>query len=143
MSHSHLARALAAVAALVLASGCSGDHSSPREAGPSLHVTERDFHIYAPSHASAGDVVLSVRNAGPDAHELIVVRADGPRLPIRADGLTVDEEALSSATVGLLEPGDPGSVRTLSLHLAPGRYEFFCNMFGHYRGGMHHVLVVR
>jgi uncharacterized cupredoxin-like copper-binding protein len=27
--------------------------------------------------------------------------------------------------------------------LAPGRYVLFCNMSGHYLGGMHRLLVVR
>ena len=30
----------------------------------------------------------------------------------------------------------------LKLHLAPGRYLLFCNMEGHYMGGMHTELVV-
>ena len=37
----------------------------------------------------------------------------------------------------------PGAVRTLHLKLAPGRYIFFCNMAGHYLGGMHHEVVVQ
>ena len=91
---------------------------------------------------SSGDVVLSVSNEGPDDHELIVVRGDVSTLPIRADGITVDEEALEEATLGALEPGAPGSVRQLPLHLEPGRYALFCNMAGHYFGGMHAELVV-
>ena len=129
--------------ALVLATGCSPSQSGPKAGATAIGVTERDFHISAPSRVASGDVVLTVHNDGPDAHELIVVRADRSSLPLRPDGLTVDEEALGSATAGTLEPGEPGSVRTLQLHLAPGRYEFFCNMAGHYLGGMHHVLVVR
>jgi uncharacterized cupredoxin-like copper-binding protein len=106
-------------------------------------VTERDFHISGPSHAAAGDVVLSVHNDGPESHELIVVRTNAPGLPLRADGVTVDENALGSGIVGTLEPANAGATRVLRLHLAPGRYEFFCNMYGHYLGGMHHILVVR
>src|SRR5262249_7571338 len=99
-------------------------------------VTERDFHITAPEKVRAGDVVLHVRNLGPDDHELIVVRAGKDELPLRADGLTVDEEKLEPRTVGGLEAGLPGSRRTLRVHLKPGRYEMFCNMSGHYLGGM-------
>ncbi len=44
---------------------------------------------------------------------------------------------------GVLEPGQPGSVRELNVHLRPGRYVLFCNMSGHYLGGMHTTLVVR
>ena len=107
-----------------------------------VRVTERDFRISAPKHVRAGDLLLSVRNRGPDAHELIVVRDRSSRLPLRRDGATVDEEKLEPVTAGALEPGHPHSTRELRLHLAPGTYELFCNMSGHYRGGMRTKLVV-
>ena len=66
----------------------------------------------------------------------------GAHLPLRTDGVTVDEDALQPATVGALEPGLPGSVRMLRLDLTPGHYEIFCNMAGHYLGGMHTELTV-
>jgi uncharacterized cupredoxin-like copper-binding protein len=90
----------------------------------------------------SGEVLLSVRNRGPDAHELIVVREQAARLPLRKDGSTVSEEKLEPIIAGALEPGHPRSVRKLRLHLAPGRYELFCNMSGHYLGGMYTKLVV-
>lgn len=108
-----------------------------------LRVTERDFHISAPKRVSSNVVRLSVHNRGPDEHELIVVRAQNAHLPLRPDGATVDEEALERATVGVLEPGAPGSVRQLLLHLPPGRYVLICNMSGHFLGGMHTELVVQ
>jgi len=77
-----------------------------------------------------------VENHGPDQHELIVVRASGGELPLRSDAATVDEEGLDPVTVGVLEAGAVGSVRELDLRLGPGRYEVFCNMAGHYLGGM-------
>jgi uncharacterized cupredoxin-like copper-binding protein len=101
----------------------------------------RDFDIDAPSRVPAGEVVFHVRNEGPDDHELILVDAAG-ELPMRRDGITVDEDALKGATVGTLEPGTTGKTRTLSVRLVPGRYEFFCNMAGHFRGGMHASLTV-
>ena len=105
-------------------------------------MTERDFRISAtPARVAAGDVVLSVRNRGPEQHEFIVVRARGA-LPLRVDGVTIDEDALEAAKIGGLEPGAPRSLRALRLRLAPGRYELFCNMAGHYLGGMHTQLVV-
>jgi uncharacterized cupredoxin-like copper-binding protein len=33
-------------------------------------------------------------------------------------------------------------VEEVLLHLKPGRYELFCNMAGHYLGGMRAALVV-
>ena len=38
-------------------------------------MTERDFAIVAPKTLPAGNVVFRVRNKGPVAHELLIVRA--------------------------------------------------------------------
>jgi hypothetical protein len=131
---------LAFAALLLVVGGCS---TSLPASGRSVRVVERDFRISAPPSAPAGDVRLSVSNRGPDAHELIIVRAQDSRLPLRTDGSTVDEEALERVTAGVLEAGDPGTVRELQLHLAPGRYQMLCNMSGHYLGGMKADFVVR
>src|SRR5438093_3763646 len=121
-----------AIAAVILlaAAGCSAGQAGTRAGASVLRVTERDFHISAPTHVRAGDIRLSVGNRGPDAHELIVVRERGSQLPFRRDGVTVNEEALERATVGALEPGSPGGVRDLRVHLTPGRYVLVCNMSG-------------
>jgi uncharacterized cupredoxin-like copper-binding protein len=71
------------------------------------------------------------------------MRVRAGALPLRSDGLTVDEDALERDTVGGLEAGKPGKLRTLRLHLVPGRYVLICNMTGHYLGGMHTALTVR
>jgi uncharacterized cupredoxin-like copper-binding protein len=135
-----LSRRLAVLLAGVslAAAGCSDDHD---DTARQVRVTERDFHISAPTVVSAGHVDLSVDNRGPDDHELIVVRLHGNRLPHRADGLTLDEDALERDIAGALEPAAPGD-HELSVRLKPGRYELLCNMYGHYAGGMHTRLVV-
>jgi uncharacterized cupredoxin-like copper-binding protein len=133
------------VAACLLLAGCGASRSATGPAGVTLRVTERDFHIGASAQrVPAGLVDLSVRNHGPDDHELIVVREPtSTRLPMRSDGVTVDEDRLLPVTVGTpLEPGAPGSIRSLRLHLTPGRYVLFCNMAGHYLGGMRTDLLV-
>jgi hypothetical protein len=134
----------ALLACLLLAglalSGCGGGSEQP--SGPTFSVTEKDFHITAPRRLPAGRVNLSVTNRGPDAHELIVARRGSGRLPLRSDGLTVDEEMIQYEEVDGLEPGEPGT-RQLSFRLTPGTYEVFCNMAGHYRGGMHRKFVVQ
>jgi uncharacterized cupredoxin-like copper-binding protein len=132
-----------AVALPLAALSSSPDRASVRASGTSVRITERDFSISGPKQVTSRAVRLVVRNNGPDAHELIIVRADGAHLPLRSDGLTVDEAALQTRTVATLEPGSAGKVRQLRLQLAPGRYVLFCNMAGHYLGGMHAELVVR
>jgi uncharacterized cupredoxin-like copper-binding protein len=126
-----------AVGVVLLTGGCGGTSAPASDGGSVVPITERDFHISAPSRVPAGHVVFRVHNLGPDDHEFIVVRTDGHPLPLRSDGMTVSEESLQSSIVGSLEPGPPGSVRYLKLDLPPGRYEVLCNMEGHYMGGMH------
>jgi uncharacterized cupredoxin-like copper-binding protein len=125
-----------------LAASCGAGGKTTEAAGRTVvPVVEHDFAIdLSTHHVSSGKVVFRITNKGPDQHELIVVRDDG-RLKLRSDGMTVDEEALSARIVGALEPGPAGDVRTLAVDLRPGRYMLLCNMYGHYMGGMHQVVV--
>ena len=127
---------------LFVVSGCSLDGSKQASAEVTARVTERDFHIEGPARLPSGKVNLAVTNRGPDAHELIVVRQSNGRLPLRPDGLTVNEEKIENRQVGSLEPADPGR-RDLTVDLRPGKYVMFCNMAGHFMGGMHRRFVVR
>jgi hypothetical protein len=131
-----------AVVAALLAAGCGSSQNAPSGARV-VGVTEKDFKISAPKQLAAGDIVLRADNQGPDEHELIVAKIGPLGLPLRSDGLTLNEEALEHSEVGVLEPGAPGSMRDLAVKLAPGRYVFFCNMAGHYMGGMHTNVVVQ
>jgi uncharacterized cupredoxin-like copper-binding protein len=123
------------MAAMVVA--CSPASPPTPHSGALLQVTERDFKISASPVVPSGDVILRVSNDGPDHHELILVRSDTATLPLRPDGVTVDEDHLESETVATMEAAPAGSVRRLSLRLTRGSYVLFCNMAGHYLGGMH------
>lgn len=108
-------------------------------------VTLRDFRLSASSTTVASGLVRFVlNNRGPSTHEFVVVRTDRPAdgLPILPDGLTVDEEAPLLHAV----EEDPdialGATNMLDVRLAPGRYVLFCNLAGHYLGGMRRSLVV-
>jgi hypothetical protein len=132
------------LAAVTLGStACSGTGGAIRSGLPVLKVTERDFRIKAPKVVHAGNVRLQVTNEGPDTHELLVVRLAKGRLPLRPDALTVDEDALASVTAVTIEGFERDEGREAPIHLAPGRYVLFCNMAGHYLGGMHTVVTVR
>ena len=129
--------------AMALLAACSSGSSHQAVRAPGVRVKERDFRItIAPKRVRAGAVRLVVSNQGPDTHELLIVRSPRPDLPLRSDGLTIDEAALDSATVGVIEGKGPGTSEELLVHLKPGRYELFCNMAGHYLGGMRATLVV-
>jgi uncharacterized cupredoxin-like copper-binding protein len=124
---------------VLVATACSASRPTAVAGATVVQVSERDFRIaVTPKHVPAGDVLVVMRNHGPDTHELIMVRSRS--LPLRRDGLTVDEEALSA--VASVEGAGPGHVGQMRLHLAPGRYELFCNMAGHFMAGMHADLVV-
>jgi uncharacterized cupredoxin-like copper-binding protein len=126
---------------LTLFWACSPAPTTP--SGEVVDLTLKDFHIIAPtSHTPSGDVVFRVRNDAPVTHEFVVVRSGLPadRLPIGSDGLSVDEEALD--VVDEISDLPAGSVRSVALDLAPGRYVFFCNLEGHYLGGMHGTVEV-
>jgi uncharacterized cupredoxin-like copper-binding protein len=127
-----------AVAASAL-SACSSRSTEPK--GTVVHVTLRDFRIkVSRSRVPAGDVQLVVQNNGPDTHEMLVARTSAP-LPLRADGITVDEKALEPVTVEEVEGEAHGHVFVAHFKLRPGRYVLFCNMAGHYLGGMRARLV--
>jgi hypothetical protein len=138
---SRLGRLILVVLPVLLLVGCSETDSASPAPHAVVRITERDFRLVVePRRIPAGDVEVVVKNQGPDTHEMILVRSAGSPPPLRRDGLTVDEEALKE--VGAVEALDPHHTERVRLHLAPGRYELFCNMAGHFMAGMHGQLVV-
>ena len=135
---------LIAFAALVVGGlAACGSGGAAHAHGTLVQVKEKDFRILmSRKRVPAGDVRFVVHNAGPDDHELIMVRTQQLSLPLRNDGVTVSEQKLQPQTVTTLEPAGPGAVRQIRVHLARGTYEVFCNMAGHYMGGMHAFFVV-
>jgi hypothetical protein len=139
---SWLGRLTLVVLPVLVVVGCAEADKVSRAPNSLIRISERDFRIVVtPDHISAGEAELVVTNHGPDTHELIVVRSRDSDLPVRLDGLTVNEEALHA--VATVEGVAPEGVRRVRLHLAPGRYELFCNMAGHFMAGMYGDLVVR
>lgn len=133
----------AGILALALVAGAcsSGGHGEPR-AGET-EVVLRDFAIEAPQAMDDGEVTFHVENHGPETHEMVVVRGDEGDLTFRADGVTVDEDELEPITLGEVEDLDPGTTEDWTVDLDPGEYVLFCNMSGHFLGGMYTELVVR
>ena len=93
----------------------------------------------------AGTVSFRIRNQGPTSHEFIVVRTDRApdKLPLQSDGLTVNEEARGIDLIDEAEGLDIDDRQTLVLDLAAGQYVMYCNLEGHYLGGMYAALTVR
>jgi uncharacterized cupredoxin-like copper-binding protein len=117
----------------------------PTPPGTPLNVLLQDFKVQQDAAAvPAGTVSLRIRNKGPTRHELIVVRTDRApgKLPLQSDGLTVDEEGDGVEFVDDIDGLDIDGRQTLVLGLAPGNYVMYCNLEGHYLGGMYAALTV-
>ena len=99
----------------------------------------------SPSPWPAGTVSFRILNQGPTTHEYIVVRTDRApdKLPLQRDGLTVNEDAPGIDLLDEVGGLDIDDRQTMILRLAPGNYVMYCNLEGHYLGGMHAALTVR
>jgi uncharacterized cupredoxin-like copper-binding protein len=118
----------------------------PTPSGTPINVLLQDFKVQRDAAVvPAGTVSFHIRNQGPTTHEFIVVRTDRApdKLPLQRDGLTVNEDAPSIHPVEEVEGLDIDDRETLNLDLAAGQYVMFCNLEGHYLGGMHAAITVR
>ncbi len=118
----------------------------PTPSGTPVNVLLDDFRVRQDAAVvPAGTVSFRIRNQGPTTHEVIVVRTDlaPDKLPLQPDGLTVNEEAPGIDLLDEVEGLDIDDRETLALRLAPGHYVLYCNLEGHYLGGMHEALTVR
>jgi uncharacterized cupredoxin-like copper-binding protein len=118
----------------------------PAPLGTPVNVRLEDFKVRRDAAVvSAGTVSFRILNQGPTTHQFIVVRTDRApdKLPLQRDGLTVNEDAPSIHPVEEVEGLDIDDRETLNLDLAAGQYVMFCNLEGHYLGGMHAAITVR
>jgi uncharacterized cupredoxin-like copper-binding protein len=118
----------------------------PTPSGTPVNVLLDDFRVrHDASVVPAGTVSFRILNEGPTTHEVIVVRTDRApdKLPLQRDGLTVNEDAPGIDLLDEVEGLDIDDRRTLVLDLAAGNYVLYCNLEGHYLGGMHEALTVR
>lgn len=143
-------RALLGVLALVVLvapvlAGCSTDSSSAAN-GSRIDVTMHDFGIKVSRRSvPAGTVVLRVTNRGPSTHEINVdrTRYAAGKIPLQRDGLTAAENAKGLHRIDSIEQLNLHQTADLTLELKPGRYVLWCNLEGHYLGGMHQTFDVR
>ena len=124
--------------------GCSPS-SSTTTAGSQINVTLDDFGVVASQKTvPAGVVVLHVTNKGPSTHEINVdlTRYGSGYIPLQRDGLTANEDALGLHRINSIEQLNLHQTADLTLNLKPGRYVLWCNLEGHYLGGMYEVFNV-
>jgi hypothetical protein len=117
----------------------------PPARGTPVNVLLEDFRVREDAAlVPAGTVSFRIRNQGPTSHEFILVRTDRApdKLPLQSDGLTVDEEAPGIKLLDEAEGLDIDERETMVLDLAAGHYVMYCNLEGHYLGGMYAALTV-
>jgi uncharacterized cupredoxin-like copper-binding protein len=130
---------------LVVLLGLGTAVSSGAQEPAGVHVVIRDFKVRTQTQpVAAGTVTLEVENRGASTHEFNIDRTSlaADALPLGPDGLTVDED---SQLLHRIDAGDDirlGETRDITVRLKPGHYILWCNLEGHYLGGMHFSLNV-
>jgi uncharacterized cupredoxin-like copper-binding protein len=144
--------AIAALVCCVAAAGgaCGGDDEPKASAktttgAPALKVTEKEFAIALDSTSvPAGAIRVTAHNAGTVEHELVAFKTDLPLDQLPVNGAEVDEEGEGITHIDPeAEDIAPGTAKTITLHLAAGRYVVLCNVPTHYAAGMRAELTVR
>jgi hypothetical protein len=88
-----------------------------------------EWDIKGPATVKAGKVTFNIKNAGPNKHEMALIKGDSfdalPKLPSGA----VDETKLEAgALVGRTEKLDGNNSCSTTVDLAPGKYVMLCNI---------------
>jgi uncharacterized cupredoxin-like copper-binding protein len=108
-------------------------------AGRALTIRMSEF-AFDPkdTSAKAGKVTITAPNDGKVVHELVLLKTDEDPAALPKKGDEVDE----STSVGEIADVEPGSTKTATFKLAPGKYAMVCALPGHYEGGMYGALTV-
>ena len=141
---------LLVTAALALAA-CGGGAAEKAPAAPAaaggaaaaggVKVTMKEFSVVlAPATTKAGAVKVAATNGGALPHELIFVKSDLATDKLAQKDGVVDMSKLKSS--GTIAQFDAGKSATGTVTLDAGKYIVFCNIAGHYTGGMHAALTV-
>lgn len=100
-----------------------------------------ELAIEAGASAAAGSISFEVSNGGALPHELVVVKTDEAADALPVDGAAVDESGLDIVARSAML--DPGAEETVTADLEAGSYVLFCNVPGHYAGGMRAAFTVQ
>jgi uncharacterized cupredoxin-like copper-binding protein len=130
------AAAVAAATLVALIGGCSS--AAVTKLPSTIDASVKEFSVTLDSaEAAAGKVSFKVQNSGSIAHEFVVFRTDLATDKVTVKDGQADEEETGLSHVDEVEGIAPGSSKTLSVDLPPGRYLLICNLPGHFQGGMH------
>jgi uncharacterized cupredoxin-like copper-binding protein len=123
----------------LLASACGGP-ATPTAPPGSVTVELKDYDVVVASTTlPAGSSTFFVKNSGPSAHDLTIIKSDLP-----AGGLPQEAgKAKEDGRVGGTNTLNAGQAAVLTVTLQPGNYIFICNEPGHYALGMHTAVKVQ
>ena len=113
----------------------SGGSSTSSGGGLDFQMGEF-FYKPAQTSVAGGSVKVTVDNIGAAPHEWVLAKTnlDPANLPTLPSG-EVDEDKLDSP--GEIADVAAGASADSTLKLTPGKYVYFCNLPGHYSGGMY------
>jgi uncharacterized cupredoxin-like copper-binding protein len=135
-----------AAAAVALAAGAGagvggcGGGGGGSGGGPAVRLS--DYAIAVSGVVKVGHVTLAVHNAGPSAHDVVVLRTDLAADAIPAPGGTADASASGVERLGGTDPILPGGKASVTVDLTPGKYVLVCTLPGHYGQGMRQALTI-
>lgn len=121
-----------------------------------LDVEIREWNLTVSAEKiPAGEVEVSIKNKGEEAHELVFIKLNTKdpvlRLPVDKDGALDETNMPFGKLIDEVEGMEPGKKAKLVMNLKPGRYGIFCNMVetepdgtieAHYSKGMAAELTV-
>lgn len=123
------------LAAVLVGAACGGTGPAFQPSEVQIVVEMNDYAV-TPNLRSiaAGVTKVGVRNRGPQAHDLVILRTDlePHKLPYDAARAKAGEPGLVARSTELRS----GGTALLTVTLQPGRYVLICNVAGHYSFGM-------
>jgi uncharacterized cupredoxin-like copper-binding protein len=140
---------VASIAIALILAACSGSGSPSASqttaatsggGGTTVNVSETEFKIEMDNTSiPAGSVTFNVTNKGTIPHEFVVFKTDDApdALPMASDEPEVNEDASDLESMGEVEDVEPGTSKSFTATLEPGKYVAICNVEGHYSSGMH------
>ena len=132
--------------AMTTPSGTMAAGQTPGEtmAAGTVHVAETDSPAFtitgegggAIASPTAGSITFEVHNNGTVEHSFYVFKTDTDQAALALSGTKVDETK-AGTKIGEIASIPKGTIKTLPVTLAAGKYVIFCNIAGHYQQGMH------
>jgi uncharacterized cupredoxin-like copper-binding protein len=102
-------------------------------AGGTDKVTLDEFSVKAsPKSVTAGKVKFSVKNAGSDEHELVILKTKTAASKLKVSG----GRAKTTGEIAEIEDIAGGRSKSKTVTLKKGHYILLCNLPGHYQQGM-------